>query len=113
MHRPLHVAERLPEADVRWIDGNAAGALICGKKVLTRSEATDRPAAPEPPGADAKPTEIHHWIAKLGQLPIEHAADAVFIDDQVAHPEVAVHHGLADIPRQMLGEPAKRELERR
>src|SRR5260370_16121898 len=111
MHRPLHVAERLPEADVRWIDGNAAGALICGKEVLTRSEATDRPAAPEPPGADAKPAEIHHRIAKLGQLPIEHAADAVFTNDQIAHPEVAVHHGLAGGARQMLRQPAQSALE--
>src|SRR5216684_5492890 len=113
MHRPLHVAERLPVANVLRIDGKSTGALVSGVEVLARSEAPDRPAAAEPPGADTQPAEIHHRIAKLGQFPIEHAADAIFIDDQIAHPEVAVHDALARLPRQMIGEPAKGEFERR
>src|ERR1700730_18328665 len=107
MYRPLHVTERFPEAHVRRIDWCAARSLISREEILARAKTANWVAAAEAPGPDAEPAEIHHGIAELGQFPVEHAANAAFVHDQIPHPEVAVDHCMTRPLRQMFRQPAK------
>src|SRR5207248_9786278 len=66
------------------------------------------------PGVDADPPQILHGIAEMGELPVQHRADAVGADDEVAVAEIAVHQrhllrrtGIA------VTQPAQRQFEYR
>ena len=49
----------------------------------------------EAPRLHAQPSEVLDRVAEVGELPVEHGADAFRADDEVAVPEVAVHEASA------------------
>ena len=65
----------------------------------------------EAPGPDAEPGQVLVDLADVDQLPVQHGRQPGFVDDQVAHPEVAVHQHLRRRRRPVCGEPAERPLE--
>src|SRR5947208_15325858 len=112
--RPLAVPEHLPPAHRRRVDGRAAGARVGGEELLALAEAADRlRVRAEAPRAHAEPAQILHRIADVGELPVEHGAQALGTEDDVADAEVAVHQGLGAWRGRRGREPAERQLERR
>ena len=45
----------------------------------------------EAPGPDAEPGQVLVDLADVHQFPVQHRGQPGFVDDQVAHPEIAVH----------------------
>ena len=66
---------------------------------------------PEPPGPYAEPRQVLVDLADVDQLPVQHGGEAGSVDDQVAHPEVAVHQPRWCRRRPVGREPPKRPLE--
>src|ERR1039458_524312 len=88
---PAQRSHHFPEHDRERIDA-AAGRFVTGEQFLTRAEAADRLVdLAEAPGIDADPSEVLHRVAKMRELPVQHGANAVGTDDEVAVPEIAVH----------------------
>src|ERR1019366_8522542 len=91
-HPPAHGAEHLPEQRVVAFHRRAAGRLIAGPEILALAEAADRLVDhAEAPGIGADPAQVLHRVADMGDLPVEHGADAVGADHQIAVPEIAMH----------------------
>ena len=93
------------------IDLAAPGGGI-GPEQLVQGPETSHLAAPaEAPGRRAQPADVLGRVARVRQLPVEHPAQAVGADQEVAHAEVAVHGhpgpGGGAVPRQ----PAHAELQ--
>ena len=65
----------------------------------------------EPPGPDAEPRQVLVDLADVHQFPVEHGGQIGAVDDQVAHPEVAVHQAGWRRRGSMCGQPAERPLE--
>src|SRR5207302_1317006 len=84
--RPHHFREFY----ARWI-GLAARGLIARKQLLARAKTADGLVdLAETPGIDADPAEILHGIAEMGELPVQHRANAVGADDEIAVAEIAM-----------------------
>src|SRR3954464_6356263 len=65
--------------------GLAAGGFIAGEQILARTKTADRLVnLAEPPGVDADPAQILYRVAEMRELPVQHGADAVGADDEVA-----------------------------
>ena len=84
-------AEGLPPAGGFRVHGLAAGGLVGRPHVLARAAAADGPLAAEAPGAHADPAEIGHRVAPMRQFPVQHGADPVRAEQDIAHAEVAMH----------------------
>src|SRR5207237_4043989 len=109
---PLQGAEALPPADDVWVHGAPRGPLVGTEEAVTLAEAADGMVDAEAPGFDAQPSQVLHRITDVGELPVEHGAQAVGPDDQVAVAEVAMDDGRSGGRRPSLFEPAQRQLER-
>src|SRR5438552_16092830 len=109
---PLEVAEHLPPADGGRIHPPASGAFVRRKEAGAVGEsAGGHCIGAEPPRAHAEPAEVLHRVADVHHLPVDHGAQALGAEDDVAHPVVAVHQRPALRRRQPSREPAERELE--
>ena len=75
------------------------------------AHAGHREIAAEAPGPHARPAQVLHRVAEVGQFPVDDGMQAVGTDQHVAEPEVAVHHGLARAGGTVLLQPAEGELE--
>ena len=96
------------------IDLAAARRLVAGEQVLARAEAAHRRIGAEAPRVDADPAQVLHRIAQVRALPVEHGAQAVGADHDVAVAEVAVDEAeLGCDSRRLLLEPAERPFEHR
>ena len=95
------------------VDGPAARGLVGGEQLLAGARAAGRERRSEPPGPHAVPAEVLHRVAEVGELPVEDAAQAVAVDQEVAEAEVAVDDGVRGARRPVGLEPAERELEGR
>src|SRR6266566_4243627 len=90
-HPPAQRAHHFPEHDAIGIDA-AARRLIAGEQLLARAKAADRLVdLAKTPGADADPAQILHGIAGMRELPVQHGADAVGADDEIAMAEITMH----------------------
>ena len=86
-HRNASRSSSVPAG--RFIGGQEAldAAQPAGAEMLGRAEA---------PGPDAEPGQVLVHLADVHQLPVQHGREPGFVDDQVAHPEVAVHQPRGD-----------------
>src|SRR5258706_3911767 len=113
-HAPAQRAHHFPEFYPLGIDATA-GRLVSGKQLVARAKAADRLVdLAKSPGIDADPPKILHGIAEMRELPIEHRAQPIGADDEIAVAELAVHQ------RHLLREtgiavtqPAPRQFEHR
>src|SRR5438132_12351715 len=81
---PAQRTHHFPEHHSDRID-LAAGFLIAREQFLAGAETADRLVdLAEAPGVDADPAEILHRIAEMRELPVQHRADAIGADDEVA-----------------------------
>src|SRR6266404_9227223 len=89
-HAPAQRAHHFPEFYPLGIDA-ATGGFIAREQFLTRAKAADRLVdLPKAPGIDADPAEILHGVAEMRELPIEHRAQPIGADDEIAVAEIAV-----------------------
>jgi len=95
------------------IDGGPARPFVGADELIDRAEAADGERRAEAPGLHAQPAEILQRIPEMGELPVEHGADAVGTDDQVAVTEVAVDDALGRTRRPVVAEPTESQLEGR
>src|SRR5262245_31113950 len=77
---PAQVAEHLPPARDRGIDRIPAGALVGREEALALAEPAHGQRRAEPPRAHAEPADVLHRIADVGQLPVDHGAQALGAD---------------------------------
>ena len=110
--RPAHRAVQLPPALGRLVRRGAAARGVPGHQVGARAEPADRAGRAEPPGLGAQPAQVLPRVAAVGELPVEHPAQPVFGDHQVAGAEVPVDQGVRDRSGLVLAEPAQADLER-
>src|SRR5690606_4466906 len=90
-NRPFERTEHLPPQHLLRRHRLAAMGDIGGVELGPLAHATYRPLdMPEAPGAQADPTEILRRAAVVATLPIQHSGNAALVEDQVAHPVVAV-----------------------
>src|SRR5690242_15043028 len=82
--------EHLPPPNPVPVDCAAAHALVPPEQILVGAEAANRVLAAEAPRAHTQVTEVLAGVASMDKLPIEHTADPVLADDQVAEPKIAV-----------------------
>ena len=87
---PADHAEQLPEQQPLGLDPHATGRLVGRDQLFAGPEAAHWPLAAEAPGADADPAQVFHRIAQVGDLPVQHRAQALFADDDIAVAEVGV-----------------------
>ena len=92
--------------------GDTARRLVGGEQIGDGAEAADLAGAAEAPGRRTQPADVLGRVASVGELPIEHAAQAVGPDEQVAHAEVAVHRDRGTRLGTVRSQPAHAELER-
>ena len=104
-----------PPAKRIAVDGRARGLLVGGQKALDAAESAcaERLGRAEPPGPDAEPGQVLVDLAGVHQFPVQDGGQPGAVDDQVAHPEVAVHQNPRRRRRPVGGQPAKRPLEGR
>ena len=93
----------------------ARGLLVGGQEALDAAEAAraERLRCAEPPGADAEPGQVLVDLADVDEFPVQHGGQTGLVDDQVAHPEIAVHEPRRGRRWPVGGQPPKRPLERR
>ena len=89
----------------------AARGGVGGQQLVQRTETADLARAAEAPGGGAQPADVLGRVARVRQLPVEHAAQPVRPDQEVAHPVVAVHGDAGPVGRAVRGQPAHAELE--
>src|SRR5580692_8226181 len=90
-HAPAQRAHHFEEVYAGGIDA-AAHRLVSGKQVFARPEAADRLVdLAKAPGVDADPAEILHGVAKMRKLPVQHRAQTLGADDEIAVAEIAMH----------------------
>jgi hypothetical protein len=65
----------------------------------------------EPPCPDAEPGQVFVRGADVHQLPVQNGGKVGSVDDQVSHPEVAVHQDRGRRGRPAGGQPAKHPFE--
>ena len=115
-HAPLQRAEHLPEVQVRGVDGVTGRVGVDRQQLLGRAESTGAPVhVAEPPRLHAEPAEVLDRVAEVREFPVEHRAQPLRSDDEVAGAEVAVHErglGVGE-PGCAFGQPTEPELERR
>ena len=110
---PLDVAEGLPEPRMARVDWIATRLFISTIQIFTRAEATDRRCPAEAPGPDAEPAQILHRVTRLCQFPVQYATDALFVGDEISSTEIAMHHRMPLLSRDILLSPSESELQRR
>src|SRR6202158_4383818 len=89
-HAPAQRAHHFPEFYAVGIDA-AARRLISGEHLLPRSEPADRSVdLPKTPRIDADPAQILHGIAGMREVPVQHGANAVGADDEIALAKIAM-----------------------
>ena len=109
---PAHRAVQLPPALGLLVRRGAAARGVTGHQVCPGAEPADRVRRAEPPGLGAQPAQVLPRVAAVGELPVEHPAQPVRADHQVAGAEVPVHQGVRDGSGLVLAEPAQADLER-
>src|SRR5216684_5592225 len=83
-HSPAQRTHHFPEFYPVRIDA-AAGRLISGKQFFARPKAADRLVdLPKTPGIDADPPQILHGITGMRELPVQHRAQSIGADDEIA-----------------------------
>ena len=92
--------------------GAAAGVAVGVEQVVEPAEPADLARAAEAPGRGAEPSDVLGRVAGVGQLPVEHAAQALGPDQEVAAAEVAVDGDPGAGLGSVRGQPACPELER-
>ena len=111
--RPLDRGVHLPPVHpVAGVIASPPAAGVRAQQLGERTEATHLAAAAEAPGRRAQPPDVLGRVARVGQLPVEDAAQPVRPDQEVAHPEVAVHRHPRSARRAVGRQPAHAELER-
>ena len=96
---PFHRGVDLPPVDPVAVHRLAACGLVGAQQVVERAEAAHLAGATEAPGRRAQPADVLGRVAGVGQLPVEHAAQALGPDEQVPAAEVAVDRHPADPAR--------------
>ena len=92
----------------------AAGRLLVGAhERLSRRHATSGQRRPEAPRTNAEPPEVLERVPDVGELPVEHRAQPLPVDEQVAHPQVAVDHARRVLGRPVRLQPSEAQLEGR
>src|SRR5215831_7045236 len=81
---PLERSEDLPQAHALGIDAAAPRGLVAGEEILAPAEAADGRLGAEAPRVHADPAEVFHRIALVRDLPVQHTAHALRVDQQVA-----------------------------
>ena len=79
----------------QWNDGpvdlSAAGALVGREQLVDGAEPTDLVRRAEAPCLHAQPGQVLHRVTDVDQLPVDDRGEAVVVDDDVPHAQVAVH----------------------
>src|ERR1700722_10077828 len=90
-HAPAQRSHDLPEHHAAGIDA-VASLFISGKQFLARSETADWFIdLAEAPGIDADPAQVLHRIAGMCEFPVQHGAQPVGTDDEIAVAEITMH----------------------
>jgi len=111
---PAERAQHFPPPQSVPIDAAGRRLFVGVDEVVDESEPAHREHRPEPPGLLAQPPEVLQGVADVGQFPIQHGPDPVGAHDEVAVPEVPVHHnGLVPWWWPIGEEPAKPQFESR
>src|SRR5262249_21283172 len=107
-NRPAEVADHLPVIHLARFDRPAA-CLDIGPEDLV--EAADAAKVlcilAEPPGPDARPGQVLRGVADVGKFPVEHAAQAVATDHDIANAEVAMDKNRIGAGRRVGSKPAQ------
>ena len=82
--RPLHRGVHLPPVHPVAVHRLAAGGGVGPEQLLEGAEAAHLAAAAEAPGRRTQPPDVLGRVAGVGQLPVEHAPQAVGADEEVA-----------------------------
>ena len=112
--RPADVACELPVVELLGVDVES-GQLVVALEVRldVADSAEPQIVRAEAPGAHKRESEIPRGVVEVRELPVEDADEPTLVDDEVADPEVTVHHdGLAG-RRPLLAQPPEPELDRR
>ena len=91
----------------------AAGRGVRAEQIVEGAEAADLAVTPEAPGRRAEPPDVLGRVTGVGELPVEHAPQALGADQEVPATEVAVHRDPWAGRGPVLVQPARAELERR
>jgi len=67
------------------------GGLVRLEERLQLAEPAHVLGRAEPPRSCAEPAEVLRGVAGVRELPVEHGAEPLGADEEVAEPEVAVH----------------------
>jgi len=115
MKSPAKRTEHFPIVELLQRNRPTTSGPIALEQLFARTETTCGTIdGPEAPADGAEPAEVTHRIAAAGQFPIEHHADPVAANDQVASTKVTMHDGRCrGVRRRSLGEPAERDFEHR
>src|SRR5262245_53217645 len=75
------------------VKGFTRGHLVSGQEAFdtAQSACAELPGRVEAPGPDAEPRKVLVYLAEMHQFPIQHGRQSGLVDDQVSHPEIAVH----------------------
>src|SRR6516162_8767505 len=80
---PLHGGVNLPPVDSLEGDRRTAGRLVGGEEVRDSTEAAHLAGTAEAPGRRTQPADVLGRVPRVGQLPVEHAAQALSTDEEV------------------------------
>lgn len=110
---PAQRGQHQPPVKRHPVDGSRAGLLIGPQEALDAAEAAGAQAGrgAESPGPDAEPRQVFVRLADVHKFPIQHGGKVGSVDDEVAHPEVAVHQHRRRRVGPVCGQPAKPPFE--
>ena len=93
---------------------SAAGSLIGIQQVGKVAEAANPVFShSEAPGIDTGPGDVLARVTDMGQFPVEDGCKAVFVDHQVAKPEIAMHEHRRKRAGRIGAQPLYRQFEYR